>query len=88
MTALLWCLTLLLRTFQLVRVEPAAYRVFFEDQGHLDMLYDVQQMMAQLEGVESGAGVEGCVRGSVDGWSAGHAMREEQMRSELPMQMH
>ena len=37
-------------------MEPAAYRVFFEGRGHLDMLYDVQKMMAQLEGVEKGAG--------------------------------
>ena len=41
--------------------------MFFEGQGHLDMLYDVQQMMAQLEEVESGAGVEGGVEGGVDG---------------------
>lgn len=40
----------------LYRVEPAAYRIFFEGKGHLDMLYDVQRMMQQLEGVEPGAG--------------------------------
>ena len=38
------------------RVEPAAYRVVFGDSSHLDLLYDVQQMMTQLEGVEKGAG--------------------------------
>lgn len=36
------------------RVEPAAYRVFFGDNTHLDMLYDVGKMMTQLEGVEAG----------------------------------
>ena len=42
---------------QLLRVEPAAYRVFFAaNGGWLDLLSDVPRMMAQLEGVESGAG--------------------------------
>jgi phytoene desaturase (3,4-didehydrolycopene-forming) len=52
---------------QLARVEPAAYRVWFGDgygaagkdspQGcTLDLLYDVQQMVQQLEQVEAGAG--------------------------------
>lgn len=37
------------------RVEPAAYRVFFgSDDTHLDLLYDVGRMMAQLETVEPG----------------------------------
>lgn len=40
------------------RVEPAAYRVHFERGGHLDMLYDQQKMVEQLEAVEPGAG--GC----------------------------
>lgn len=48
---------------QLKRVEPAAYRVWFAD-GHsssqcstsLDLFYDVQQMVAQLEQEEAGAG--------------------------------
>lgn len=47
---------------QLQRVEPAAYRVFFEGGTTLDLLYDVPRMMAQLEGIEAGAG----------GPSAGH----------------
>ncbi|GAX83530.1 hypothetical protein CEUSTIGMA_g10955.t1 [Chlamydomonas eustigma] len=41
---------------QIKRVEPAAYRVFFEGKGHLDMLYDVQHMTHQLELVEEGSG--------------------------------
>jgi phytoene dehydrogenase-like protein len=51
---------------QLARVEPAAYRVWFADgYGHqgsetqgstLDMFYDVQRMVQQLEEVEPGAG--------------------------------
>ncbi|KAL3685310.1 hypothetical protein R1sor_003332 [Riccia sorocarpa] len=42
----------------LKRVEPAAYRVFFGEEGgvkSLDLLYDVQRMCAQLEQVEEGA---------------------------------
>ncbi|GFR49587.1 hypothetical protein Agub_g11653, partial [Astrephomene gubernaculifera] len=39
-----------------VRVAPAAYRVFFQGAGSLDLLYDVQRMVEQLEGVERGAG--------------------------------
>lgn len=42
------------------RVEPAAYRVHFEKGGYLDMLYDQQQMVAQLEAVEPGAGRCAC----------------------------
>lgn len=38
---------------------PTAYRVFFHDKAAgpswLDLLYDVQAMAAQLEGVEAGA---------------------------------
>jgi hypothetical protein len=51
---------------ELARVEPAAYRVWFADgydspqhgsQGStLDMFYDVQRMVDQLEQVEAGAG--------------------------------
>ena len=41
---------------QLVRVEPAAYRVFFEGGTQLDLLYDVTRMMEQLESLECGAG--------------------------------
>lgn len=51
---------------QLARVEPAAYRVWFADgfdsssqaeQGaSLDLFYDVQRMVEQLERVEPGAG--------------------------------
>ena len=41
---------------QLRRVEPAAYRVFFEGGTVLDLLYDVPRMMAQLEAVEAGSG--------------------------------
>lgn len=44
---------------ELRKVAPAAYRVFFHDQkagpSWLDLLYDVQAMSAQLEGVEKGA---------------------------------
>jgi hypothetical protein len=40
-------------------VAPTAYRVFFHDEAAgpswLDLLYDVQAMAAQLEGVEAGA---------------------------------
>ena len=42
---------------QLSRVEPAAYRVWFEGSGGtLDLLYDVQQMVQQLEQVEPNSG--------------------------------
>lgn len=41
---------------QIQRVEPAAYRVFYEGGAHLDLLYDVPGMMEQLEGIEIGAG--------------------------------
>lgn len=49
---------------EVVRVEPAPYRVFFEEGfcergqrgSYLDLLYDVQDMQAQLEEVEKGAG--------------------------------
>lgn len=51
---------------QLARVEPAAYRVWFADNfdsssqegASLDLFYDVQRMVEQLERVEPGAG--GC----------------------------
>ncbi|KAG1658209.1 hypothetical protein FOA52_008232 [Chlamydomonas sp. UWO 241] len=43
---------------QLRRVEEACYRVNFEGRGHLDMLYDVQAMVTQMEGVEAGAGAQ------------------------------
>ncbi|CAM6092932.1 unnamed protein product [Calypogeia fissa] len=42
----------------LEKVDPVAYRVFFgEEEGphHLDLMYDVQKMCAQLESVEKGA---------------------------------
>ncbi|KAL2653442.1 hypothetical protein R1flu_021570 [Riccia fluitans] len=42
----------------LKKVEPAAYRVFFGEEGgvkSLDLLYDVQKMCAQLEHEEEGA---------------------------------
>lgn len=38
------------------RVDPAAYRVFFGDNSHLDILNDMTAMQDQLEAVESGAG--------------------------------
>ena len=38
------------------RVGPAAYRVWFGDGTHLDLLNDEAAMAAQLEGVERGAG--------------------------------
>lgn len=43
---------------ELEKVDPVAYRVWFgEEEGphHLDLMYDVQRMCAQLEGVEKGA---------------------------------
>ncbi|KAK9823667.1 hypothetical protein WJX72_004529 [[Myrmecia] bisecta] len=40
------------------RVQPAAYRVFFGDNSRLDLLYDVQAMMQQLEAFEAGAGAK------------------------------
>lgn len=40
------------------RVEPAAYRVWFGDGSHLDLLNNHDAMAQQLEGVEAGAG--GC----------------------------
>ncbi|EFJ43214.1 hypothetical protein VOLCADRAFT_96696 [Volvox carteri f. nagariensis] len=48
--------TSLAQQVPVVRVAPAAYRVFFQGAGSLDMLYDVQRMVEQLEGVEKGAG--------------------------------
>lgn len=52
---------------QLARVQPAAYRVFFADGystsgsapsvSSLDLLYDVQAMVQQLEQLQPGAGV-------------------------------
>lgn len=59
-----WLASDISQHMQLARVEPAAYRVWFADgygQGGpegctLDMLYDVQQMVDQLERVEPGAG--------------------------------
>lgn len=42
--------------FEMRKVEPAAYRLFFGDSTRLDMLYDVGAMCAQLEVVEPGAG--------------------------------
>ncbi|GIL73546.1 hypothetical protein Vretimale_5240 [Volvox reticuliferus] len=48
--------TSLAQQVPVVRVTPAAYRVFFQGAGYLDMLYDVQRMVEQLEGVEKGAG--------------------------------
>lgn len=58
---------------QLARVEPAAYRVWFADgcgkSGHdsqgctLDMFYDVQRMVQQLEEIEAGAGERSQHRG-------------------------
>ena len=41
---------------QIQRVEPAAYRVFYDGGTHLDLLYDVPRMMEQLENMERGAG--------------------------------
>lgn len=38
------------------RVGPAAYRVWFGDGTHLDLLNDEAAMVRQLEGVEPGAG--------------------------------
>lgn len=38
------------------RVGPAAYRVWFGDGTHLDLLNDEGAMVRQLEGVEPGAG--------------------------------
>jgi phytoene dehydrogenase-like protein len=51
---------------QLARVEPAAYRVWFPDSSRaahggcftLDLLYDAQAMVAQLEAVQAGAGTQ------------------------------
>ena len=40
---------------ELLRVDPA-YRVFFDGDGSLDLLYDEAAMAAQLERVEAGAG--------------------------------
>ncbi|KAG2492765.1 hypothetical protein HYH03_008930 [Edaphochlamys debaryana] len=48
--------TSLAQQVPVVRVTPAAYRVFFQGEGSLDLLYDVQRMMEQLEGIEKGAG--------------------------------
>lgn len=39
--------------------QSPVHRVFFQDAGHLDMLYDVPAMLEQLEGVEAGAGDNG-----------------------------
>jgi len=41
---------------ELVQVDPAAYRVHFENGGHLDLLNDVDAMQRQMEAVEPGAG--------------------------------
>eukprot|EP01023_Acetabularia_acetabulum_P048604 TRINITY_DN5143_c0_g2_i7.p1 TRINITY_DN5143_c0_g2~~TRINITY_DN5143_c0_g2_i7.p1 ORF type:complete len:201 (-),score=39.13 TRINITY_DN5143_c0_g2_i7:121-723(-) len=41
---------------KLQRVEPAAYRAFFGDGTHLELLYDINNMMEQLDAVEPGAG--------------------------------
>ena len=41
---------------RLARVGPAAYRVHFENGGHLDLLNDERALAAQLEDVEAGAG--------------------------------
>lgn len=41
---------------RLVQVDPAAYRVHFENGGHLDLLNDVDAMQRQFESVEPGAG--------------------------------
>ena len=38
------------------RVAPAAYRVWFGDGTHLDLLNDEAAMAQQLESVEPGAG--------------------------------
>jgi phytoene dehydrogenase-like protein len=39
------------------RVDPA-YRVFFGDDTHVDLSYDVQHVMQQLETFEQGAGAD------------------------------
>lgn len=41
---------------ELVQIDPAAYRVHFENGGHLDLLNNVDAMQRQMEAVEPGAG--------------------------------
>eukprot|EP01025_Chloroclados_australasicus_P000742 TRINITY_DN10281_c1_g1_i1.p1 TRINITY_DN10281_c1_g1~~TRINITY_DN10281_c1_g1_i1.p1 ORF type:complete len:560 (-),score=57.27 TRINITY_DN10281_c1_g1_i1:380-1957(-) len=43
---------------ELQRIEPAAYRAFFGDGSHLELLYDINNMMVQLDNVEPGAGAK------------------------------
>lgn len=55
------------------RVGPQAYRVWFGDNTHLDLLNDHDAMAAQLEAVEPGAGAsaEGRAVGSRWRWERG-----------------
>ena len=58
------------------RVEPAAYRVWFGDGTHLDLLNDHDAMAEQLEGVEPGAGAHRrecrlCGQSTCAGWFGG-----------------
>lgn len=76
---------------QLARVEPAAYRVWFADSfdsssqakevASLDLFYDVQRMVEQLERVEPGAGGRSAVVAAAQHVAAQHSVAPKEMSS-------